>query len=104
MIKNRKKYVMSKNLSRRLVLAERLASNFGSLEHCICFPTNELPVFSSKVDEDHAHSVKCPLHGDRFRKLVPLYRAPWREGRDRIRRQNASAQFRKAWLASGLEL
>jgi hypothetical protein len=95
---------MSNSLSRRLAIAERLARNIGSSEGCICFAVNEPPFFSSKLDEDHAHSVKCPLHGDRFRKLNPLYRAPWREERDRIRRQNASAQFRKAWLASGLEL
>jgi hypothetical protein len=95
---------MSNSLSRRLAIAERLARNLGSSADCICFPANEPPFFSSKLDEDRAHSVKCPLHGDRFRKLILLYRAPWREERDRIRRQNTSAQFRKAWLASGLGL
>jgi hypothetical protein len=96
---------MIKSLDRRLVLAERAVVQQKSSEHCICFPAKELPFFNSVEDQEMAHRVKCPLHGDRFRKLFHLYIAPWRKERAKIRRRNCSSpQFKKAWLASGLEL
>ena len=96
---------MIKSLDRRLVLAERaVILHEKSSEHCICFPAKELPFFNSIEDQEMAYCVKCPLHGDRFRKLFHLYIAPWRKERAKIGRKNSSPQFKEAWRASGLEL
>jgi hypothetical protein len=43
---------------------------------CICFPENEPPFFCFPSEEEIAAKVKCPLHGNRFRKYfsrAPLF-------------------------------
>ena len=37
---------------------------------CICFPEKEQPFFCSAFEEPVAASVKCPLHGNRFRQPI----------------------------------
>ena len=44
---------------------------------CICFPPDELPDLELKAEIEAARVIPCPLHGERFSKLVPaIYRAP----------------------------
>jgi hypothetical protein len=96
---------MSKTLARRIALAERaVVVHEKCFEDCICFPAKEPPFFSSAADQELADSVKCRWHGDRFRKLSHLYIPPWRIEPARIQRDRSSAQFKRAWLASGLVL
>jgi hypothetical protein len=95
---------MINTLARRIALAEHaVVVHEKSSKNCICFPAKEPPFFSSVADQEVADRVKCPLHGDRFRKLSHLYVPLWRKERERIRRKICSVQFKKAWLASGLE-
>lgn len=72
----------------------------GSLG-CICFPENEPPFFGLPGEQRIAASVKCPLHGDRFKQpIFHLYAATWRREREPLRRQRLSPQYQKAWDAS----
>jgi len=67
---------------------------------CICFPEKEQPFFCSAFEEPVAASVKCPLHGNRFRQpIFHIYVSGWRAEREPARRQRLSAQYRKAWEA-----
>jgi hypothetical protein len=60
----------------------------------ICFPEKEQPCFCSASD---AAAVKCPLHGDRFkRQRFFVYVAAWRQAKEPARRQRLSTQYRKA--------
>ena len=94
---------MIKTLARRIELAERVAAGRSkSSEDCICFPGPEPPCFTSNDEQEIAHRVKCALHGDRFQKHRHLYLAPWRKERIAMEWKNRSAQYKKAWLASGL--
>jgi len=69
--------------------------------NCICFPEKEQPCFCSAFEEPVADGVKCPLHGDRFkRQQFFVYVAAWRQVKVPARRQHLSAQYRKAWEAS----
>ena len=96
---------MLKKLARRIELAEQAAAAQSNLsEGCICFPAKEPAVFDSDEQQEAAYAIKCPLHGDRFQKLFYLFRAPWRKEREAIGRKNRSAQYKKAWVASGLPL
>ena len=68
---------------------------------CICFPETEPPFFCSPSEETAAAEVKCPLHGDRFGRLVyQIYVSAWRAETEAARRQRLSTQYRKAWAAS----
>jgi hypothetical protein len=92
-----------KNLARRIELAERAAVAQSQLsENCICFPAKEPAIFDSDEQQEAAYRIKCPLHGDRSQKLSYLFRAPWRKEREAIARKNRSAQYKKAWIVSGL--
>ena len=94
---------MTKTLARRIAVAERVAAGrTKSSEDCICFPGPEPPSFTSNEQQEAAHQVKCALHGDRFPKSSHLYIAPWRIERIVMDWKNRNAQYKKAWLASGL--
>jgi hypothetical protein len=68
---------------------------------CICFPENEPPFFGFPSEEEAAATVKCPLHGNRFKQTTfQIYVPKWRRESEPIRRQRLSAQYQKAWLAS----
>ena len=68
---------------------------------CVCFPENEQPFFCFPSEEEIAAKVKCPLHGNRFRRTTfHIHVAKWRLESEPIRRQRLSSQYQKAWLAS----
>jgi hypothetical protein len=80
---------------------EALKVQFIFSPDCICFPEKEQPCFCSPYEEPVAAGVKCPLHGDRFkRQQFFVYVAAWRRAKEPARRQRLSAQYRKAWEAS----
>jgi hypothetical protein len=94
---------MIKSLARRIELAERVVAERAKFsEDCICFPGPEPPSFTSDEEQEAAHRVKCRLHGDRFQNHFHLYLAPWRIERIAMEWKNRNAQYKKAWLASGL--
>jgi hypothetical protein len=67
---------------------------------CICFPEDEQPFFG-RGEERIAASVKCPLHGERFKPTAfDVYVSEWRRKKEPLRRQRLSPQYRKAWAAS----
>ena len=68
----------------------------------ICFPGREPAVFFSDEEQETAYQVKCPLHGDRSQKHYHLFRPPWLRERQAMAWKNRDAQYKKAWLASGL--
>jgi hypothetical protein len=68
---------------------------------CVCFPEREQPFFCSSYEEPVAAMVKCPLHGERFkRQTFFIYVASWLAEKEPARRQRLSPQYRKAWEAS----
>lgn len=69
---------------------------------CICFPSDEQPIFSFHVEREAARNVKGPLHGERFRPgLFILYKAGWRRNREFEEGwPDHSPQYRKAMRAS----
>jgi hypothetical protein len=72
----------------------------GSPE-CICFPEDEQAFFCDPDEERIAASVKCPLHGERFKQpIFHLYVAKWRRDSEPLRRTQLSPQYQKAWAAS----
>lgn len=76
------------------------SEGYGSTQ-CVCFPENELPFFCDPSEEQIAASVKCPLHGERFKQPVfHLFVAKWRRENEPLRRQQLSPQYQKAWDAS----
>ena len=94
---------MIRTLARRIALAERVAAErFKFTGDCICFPGPEPPSFTSNEQQEAAHRIKCPLHGDRFPRALHLYMATWRIERIVTEWKNRNAQYKKAWLASGL--
>jgi hypothetical protein len=94
---------MTKTLARRIEVAERVAAGRTKFSgDCICFPGPEPPYFFSNEEQDAAHLVKCRLHGDRFEKHYHFYQASWRKEREAKRWNDRDAQYKKAWLASGL--
>jgi hypothetical protein len=76
--------------------------NVSSLRIASASPRKEPPGFTSDEEQEIAYRLKCPLQGDRFQKLYYLFRAPWRKEREAIGWKNRDAQYKKAWLASGL--
>jgi hypothetical protein len=96
---------MIKTLARRIELAERAAAGRSMFsEDCICFPGPEPPYFFSDEEQEAAHSIKCRLHGDRFKKHFHLFQAPWRKECEVMKWKSRNARYKKAWLASGLPL
>ena len=68
---------------------------------CICFPKNEQPIFTFRIEADMAFLVKCPLHGDRFvRPTFFLYRAKWAREKTAQSVEQRCEKYRKAWAAS----
>src|SRR3989449_5594040 len=51
-------------------------------QDCICFPEKEQPFFCSPFEEPVAASVKCPLHGNRFKRLPHIYVSAWRREKE----------------------
>lgn len=65
-------------------------------QDCICFPEKEQPFSCSAFEEPVAAQVKCPLHGDRFKRpQFFIHIASWRRAQESARRQHLSAQYRK---------
>jgi hypothetical protein len=90
-------------LARRIELVKRVAAGrTRSSEDYICLPGPEPPSFTSNAQQEAAQRVKCALHGDRFPKHFYLYIAPVRIERIAMEWKNRNAQYKKAWLASGL--
>ena len=88
-------------LKRLEKLEEVLKAHSIYSQDCICFPEKEQPFFCSSFEEPVAASVKCPLHGNRFRQPnFHIYVSDWRRKKEPARRQWLSAQYRKAWEAS----
>ena len=68
---------------------------------CLCFPENEPPSFHWPIELEIAAKLKCPLHGNRFKRIAMLYVAKWlREKREWFIATRRSAQYQKAWRAS----
>jgi hypothetical protein len=94
---------MTRRLINRIARAEEAAkarSRFST--ECICFPENEPPFFNWPVEQQIAATVKCQLHGDRFKPLMFfVYVSQWlREKRQTLMQTHHSEQYRKAWDAS----
>lgn len=92
----------TRSLMKRLEKAEKAAkiqSRFST--DCICFPDKEPPFFCEPFEEEMAAQVKCPLHGERFKRpQFFMYASSWLRAKEPARRQRLSAQHRKAWDAS----
>jgi hypothetical protein len=86
----------------RIARLEQTAKAQGKCDPaCICFPEKEPPFFCFPSEEEIAAKVKCPQHGNRFRKPVfRIYVSKWRLESEPIRRQRLSSQYQKAWSAS----
>jgi hypothetical protein len=95
---------MKATILKRIRRAEVLAKEKSRAEHlakCTCFPEHESPSFLYPGIEELASSLKCPLHGQRFRYSQALDADAskidleigwvWR---------HASEQYRKAWNAT----
>lgn len=69
---------------------------------CIRFPANEPPRLAFDIEYEIAAAVKCPLHGERFKRpQLCVYMAKWmREKRHSVLWSHHSEQYRKAWFAS----
>jgi hypothetical protein len=68
---------------------------------CICFPDTEPPFFCSPSEAIVAAKVKCPVHGERIKEpIFHIYVSAWRVEKEPVRREQLSAQYRKAWAAS----
>jgi hypothetical protein len=91
-----------RTIVRRIEQAEEeLKARYIFLRECICFPDKEPPFFCEQFEEEMAAQVKCPLHGERFKRpQFFIYTASWRREKEPARRQCLSAQYRKAWDAS----
>ena len=58
---------------------------------CICFPEDEQPFFG-RGEERIAASVKCPLHGERFKPTAfDVYVSEWRRKKEPLRRTTAKS-------------
>jgi hypothetical protein len=92
----------TRTLIRRLEATEKaskIQSRFSP--DCICFPDKEPPFFCEEFEEEMAAQVKCPLHGERFkRQQFFIYVSSWLREKEPARRQRLSSQHRKAWDAS----
>jgi len=62
-----------KKLEKASQQREKVMSRFS--EECICFPQGHAPQIPRVIKRNIAFSVKCPIHGDRFR---------WEEAQPRI--------------------
>ena len=95
----------TRSLLKRLEKAEENArsqsrARFRFSPDCICFPEKEQPFFCSSYEQPIAAMVKCPLHGERFRRqILFIYVASWLAEKEPARRQRLSPQYRKAWEA-----
>src|SRR5690242_13403436 len=92
----------SHNLAARIKVLEQNSRLKGYHPDCICFPENEQPSVAYPIELEILASIKCPLHGDRFRpQYYIVYMAKWlREGRWAHLWTQHSEQYRKAWFAS----
>jgi len=61
----------------RLELANSAQIAGHCSEACLCFPADEQPEFRWRAEAEEAARVLCPLHGQRFQKVVTrhLYQA-----------------------------
>lgn len=88
----------------RAEVAARRSRGSKQFADCICFPPDERPFFLYEPVHILAATVQCPVHGDRFEGLRPLYLlyiADWkREIEVGFRWPTASEQYRRAWNAS----
>jgi hypothetical protein len=91
-----------RTIVRRIEQAEeKLKARYIFLRECICFPEKEPPFFCEPSEEEIAAQVKCPLHGERFKRpQFSIYVASWLRAKEPARRERLSAQYRKAWDAS----
>jgi hypothetical protein len=84
------------DLKRDLAELQKLWSKLSP--DCICFPENEQPSFDWPLEGDIAFSVKCPVHGDRFKwPVFFVYVSKWSRQRADNLRQRRSHQYKKAW-------
>jgi hypothetical protein len=86
-------------------LEQRLAAAVKALSRtspkCICFPEGTVPFVSFEIEEDIAFLVKCPLHGDRFRRTeFWMFKPVWLSEKTAIWVGRQSAQYQKAYAAS----
>jgi hypothetical protein len=94
--------VSKRTLVKRIEILEQAARDSCPFSaECICFPEKESRGFNTWVEEDFAFEVKCPEHGDRFKK--PEYRmfvAGWKREENIRLLWKHSEQYRKAYAAS----
>jgi hypothetical protein len=93
-----------RNLMARIENAERIAdATLGQTFSggCICFPKDDPPWFGWPIEEQVAARLKCPLHGERFKRShFYIYVAQWlREKLPQLLSSRHSSQYRKAWFA-----
>ena len=93
---------MTQSLINRIERAEEAAKGQSRFSpQCICFPENEPPSFNWPVEQQIAARVKCPLHGERFKRMTFfVYVSQWlREKRQTLMQTHHSEQYRRAWFA-----
>ena len=92
---------MARNILKRIEKVEKAAKSQGRFAPtCICFPEKEYPSFHWPIEFQTAMTLKCPLHGDRFKPRGLVYVSRWqRQKREYLIGKRGSAQFRKAWEA-----
>ena len=90
------------NLKNRLSKLEQVKRKMAIEADCICFPPEEPPHLELQPEIESARSVRCPLHGKRFKSLAPtifrVIRLP--AHLDRPSWSWRSAQYIKAMEAS----
>ena len=79
-----------RTIARRIEQAEeRLKSKFLFPPDCICFPDKEPPFFCEPFEEEMAAQVKCPLHGERFKRpQFFMYASSWLRAKEPARKVN----------------
>jgi len=81
-------------------ITKRLKERSIYLRDCICFPKGVQPAFHFQVEMEIAATVKCPLHGERFKPFGLMYVSQWLRPKREKWLLTQSAQYRKAWYAS----
>lgn len=92
----------AQTILKRLERAEGAAKAQSKFSpHCICFPENEQPFFSSPIEQKLAANLKCPTHENRFKPRTFIYVSKWlRDKQPHLLQTRHGAQYRKAWFAT----
>jgi hypothetical protein len=88
------------NLKNRLSKLEQVKRKMAIEADCICFPPDEPPHLELQPEIEAARSVRCPLHGERFKSLAPTLSRVIRLTKSPIARSKRATSTRSASFAT----